>query len=294
MRILVTGATGFIGLRLFPKLLHHDVKIVVRNYSDKFDKKIQIVVDDDLNRFKRDIETFFPEIIVHLASFLSSADDCETIKKTVESNILFTAILLKSLKTTPVKLFINTGTFAEYYNNDKTLNPAYFYAASKSAARYIISYFKNVIGFKTINIIPYTVYGGTSQSKKIIDYIIDSLESAVPVEMTNGEQILDFIHVDDLTNFYVFCIENNIRLTDGADYHVGTGRGIAIRELAVLIERKTGKKANILWGARPYRPLDIMKAVAPIENTDKVGWFPKISIEEGLEDVLKIPPPPPM
>jgi CDP-paratose synthetase len=122
------------------------------------------------------------------------------------------------------------------------------------------------------------------------------LDSDIPVEMTAGEQILDFIHVDDLTDFYRFCIENYKRLSDGADYHIGTGRGMSIKELAVLIEDITGKKANIAWGAKQYRKLDVMKAIAPLDSIKKLNWIPKINLEYGITVFLSTqisPPPPP-
>jgi CDP-paratose synthetase len=194
-------------------------------------------------------------------------------------------LLLDGLKDSSVKLFINTGTGAEYYN-DNILNPSNFYAASKSAARYVIKYYKRVIGFKLIHIIPYSVYGGNSRSKKVIDYIIDSLNSDSPVEMTRGDQVFDFTYIDDVTDFYLHCIKNSELLVDECDYHVGTGKGTTIRELAALVESKTGKKANILWGARPYRPFDIMKVVAPVGGMESLGWMPKISLDQGLDKLL--------
>jgi nucleoside-diphosphate-sugar epimerase len=286
-RILVTGMTGFVGSNLLQKLMGYNIKITTRNYTNIINKEAQIIIDDNLGRLRSDIESFAPEAVIHLASFVSSTDEVAIIKNTVESNILFTSIVLESLKNIQVKLFVNTGTFAEYYKNDGELNPAYFYAASKSAARYIIKYFKNVIGFKVINVIPYTVYGGKSRGKKVIDYIIDSLDSEVPIEMTSGEQILDFVHIDDLTDFYIYCIKNYELLSDEVDYHVGTGIGTTIRELAALIEKKTDKRANIAWGTKKYRKLDIMKAIAPPESIKSLSWFPKIDLDQGLSRLLK-------
>ncbi len=289
MKILVTGATGFVGKHLIQKLRDFDVRFVVRNINTEYSKDRQIVYNDEkLDVFQKDVKSYNPKIVIHLASYLTSSDDISSIKNIVDSNILFTSILLESLKSTDLELFINTGTFAEYYYNDGKENPAYFYSASKIAIKPIIKYFKNIQGFKTINIIPYTIYGGKSKSKKVIDYILDSLDSKLYLEMTNGEQILDFIHIDDVTDFYVNCVNNINLLKDEEDYHLGTGKGTSIKELSNIIEDLTNKKANINWGSKQYRTLDIMRAIAPIYKLEKeLNWKPKVSIEDGIKKILE-------
>jgi len=286
MKVLVTGATGFVGKHLLSKLKHQDVliAIVVREFSDELEAYHQIVYNDDL---QINIASFNPDIVIHLAAFLTSSDNVNNIKNIIDSNILFTSLLLEALKGTQLKLFINTGTFAEYYLNDDVLNPAYFYAASKTAIRPILKYFKNIIGFKTINVIPYTIYGGKSKSKKVIDYIIDSTNNDVFVDMTNGEQVLDFIHIDDVVDFYIHCINNIDLLNDGFDYHLGTGIGTRIKDVATLIEKKMLKKTNINWGVKKYRDLDIMKAVAPIKKLkEELNWKPRIMLENGIQKII--------
>ena len=289
MKILVTGATGFVGKHLIQKLRDFDVRFVVRNINTEYSKDRQIVYNDEkLDVFQKDVKSYNPKIVIHLASYLTSSDDISSIKNIVDSNILFTSILLESLKSTDLELFINTGTFAEYYYNDGKENPAYFYSASKIAIKPIIKYFKNIQGFKTINIIPYTIYGGKSKSKKVIDYILDSLDSKLYLEMTNGEQILDFIHIEDVTDFYVHCVNNINLLKDEEDYHLGTGKGTSIKELSNIIEDLTNKKANINWGSKEYRTLDIMRAIAPIYKLEKeLNWKPKISIKDGIKKIIK-------
>ncbi len=289
MKILVTGATGFVGKHLIQKLRDFDVRFVVRNINTEYSKDRQIVYNDEkLDVFQKDVKSYNPKIVIHLASYLTSSDDISSIKNIVDSNILFTSILLESLKSTDLELFINTGTFAEYYYNDGKENPAYFYSASKIAIKPIIKYFKNIQGFKTINIIPYTIYGGKSKSKKVIDYILDSLDSKLYLEMTNGEQILDFIHIEDVTDFYVHCVNNINLLKDEEDYHLGTGKGTSIKELSNIIEDLTNKKANINWGSKEYRTLDIMRAIAPIYKLEKeLNWKPKVSIKDGIKKILE-------
>ncbi|MDD2509027.1 MAG: NAD(P)-dependent oxidoreductase [Aliarcobacter skirrowii] len=289
MKILVTGATGFVGKHLIQKLRDFDVRFVVRNINTEYSKDRQIVYNDEkLDVFQKDVKSYNPKIVIHLASYLTSSDDISSIKNIVDSNILFTSILLESLKSTDLELFINTGTFAEYYYNDGKENPAYFYSASKIAIKPIIKYFKNIQGFKTINIIPYTIYGGKSKSKKVIDYILDSLDSKLYLEMTNGEQILDFIHIEDVTDFYVHCVNNINLLKDEEDYHLGTGKGTSIKGLSNIIEDLTNKKANINWGSKEYRTLDIMRAIAPIYKLEKeLNWKPKVSIKDGIKKILE-------
>ena len=59
------------------------------------------------------------------------------------------------------------------------------------------------------------------------------------------------------------------------------------RKVSSIIESRTGKKANINWGALPYRERDIMYAVAPIgKNNEKIGWKSKIDISKGIKEFI--------
>ncbi|MCG3683481.1 NAD-dependent epimerase/dehydratase family protein [Aliarcobacter butzleri] len=289
MKILVTGATGFVGKYLIQKLKNFDIRIIVRNINTNYPKDTQIVYSEEhLDLFEKNVKSYNPNIVIHLASYLTSSDDISSIRNIIDSNILFPSILLESLKSTDLELFINTGSSAEYYYNDGIENPAYFYSASKIAIKPIIKYFKNIQGFKTINIIPYTIYGGKSKSKKVIDFIIESIDNKFPLDMTNGEQILDFIHIDDVVDFYIHCINNINLLKDEENYFIGTGKGTSIKELSNIIENLTNRKTNINWGAKKYRTLDIMRAIAPIYKLEReLNWKPKISLENGLKKILE-------
>jgi CDP-paratose synthetase len=112
------------------------------------------------------------------------------------------------------------------------------------------------------------------------------MQSETPVDMTAGEQILDFTHVNDLAAFYVHILQNPdtfCSLDNGEEFHIGTGKGTTIRELVSIVERIYGRKCNINFGGRPYRERDTMHAVAPIaKNLSLVRWRAMISLEEGI------------
>lgn len=290
-KILITGSTGFVGRNLVPKILNggHLVLEITRSISKSSElfgnKTIKIDVNDSL--FKEKIIEFKPEIVIHLASYLSASDQIVDILKLIDSNLLFLAKLLNAVSETNLDLFINTGTFAEYLNGDEELMPAYFYAATKTASRSIVDYYSNTYGFKQSTIIPYTIYGGTDSQKKIIDLIFDSINAETHLDLSPGEQVLDFIHINDVTDFYLMVVENVSLISNKQVYKLGTGKGHTLKEVAQLVEEITSQKTRINWGAKEYRKSDVMYAVANIKKqTNEFIWTPKISLMEGIKKMV--------
>lgn len=291
MRILITGATGFVGRNLVPMIVRKlpDAKMLILSRSAEKAKRLHQYENciyanaDNWEETKK----FEPEIVIHLAAFSTSRNDDEIIDQLLSSNIAYGVHLLQALrKCKSLKLFINTGSFAEYRFGADHIEDAYLYTATKTAFRSFVDYYANLCNYSYINVIPYTIYGGVKTIKRLVDYILDSVGSKVPIDMTKGEQILDFTYVDDLCDFYVCCIEqldHLCRLPQGETFHVGTGRGNTPRDVANIIEKLTGERCNINWGGRPYRERDTLQAVAPIsKNLELLGWRAKTTLEKGL------------
>lgn len=290
MRILITGSTGFVGRNLVPKLILNGYQILEltrsinksRNFFGNKTEKLEI---SDIE-FKNKIKAFDPELVIHLASYLTSSDRIEDVNKLIESNISFLSKVLDSISSTNLKLFINTGTSAEYFKGDENLEPSYLYAATKTASRSFIDYYALAYEFKQCTIVPYTIYGGKDSQKKIIDLIYDSIKSNTPLDLSPGDQVLDFIHIDDVTDFYVWVLKNIDKLPIKSNFKLGTGIGYSLKQVAKLVENLTQKKTNINWGGKDYRKTDVMYAVANLENLNDLSWRPKISLKDGLENML--------
>lgn len=285
-KILITGSTGFIGRHLMPKLINEGYEILEVTRDISKSKKLfrnstnKLLVEDE--DFKEKVICFQPKIVIHLASYLTSSDNWYDVEKLVNSNILFLSKVLDAVSSVDLKLFINTGTFAEYFKGNDELLPAYFYAATKTASRAIVDYYSNSYNFKQSTIIPYTIYGGEDSQKKIIDIIYESIFSEKLIDLTPGEQVLDFIHIEDVTNFYISIIKKRKELSLKTTFKLGTGVGYSIKEVAQLIENSTNKKVNINWGGKPYRKSDVMYAVANILEIDKVYDSKMICFKEGI------------
>lgn len=293
MRILVTGSTGFVGSNLIPKLVENNQILEITRNLEKSERLFGTSTEKYLLNDKQDelvdkVKKFNPQIVIHLAAKLgSSCEYTETIKF-LDANIYFLTRILDSIKDCNVSLFINTGTFAEKYNNVELSSPAYFYAATKTASRSLVDYYSQLCSFKQLTIVPFTVYGKSDTNKKIIDLIIDSLNSSSSIPLTQGNQILDFIHIDDVVEGYLKAIDKLEFLPNKSNIELGTGKGYSLREVADLLERISSKKANISWGAIQYRPLDPMCSIAKkSEINDVTGWDAKIPLEKGLKLYLK-------
>ena len=293
MKVALTGITGFVGQTLMPMIVDRlpNVELLTLNIEEDLQraqqmypwKQCQHILTTELDKLVK----FNPEIVLHLATVTTERNNTEIIKPMLAANIEFGVLLLDALtRCSNFKLFVNTGSFAEYRYGPSQIDDAYLYAATKSAFRRFCDYYSQLSGFKYVTVVPYTIYGGKKTVKRLIDYILESMQSETPVDMTAGEQILDFTHVDDLAAFYVHILQNPdtfCSLDNGEEFHIGTGKGTTIRELVSIVERIYGRKCNINFGGRPYRERDTMHAVAPIaKNLSLVRWRAMISLEEGI------------
>lgn len=293
MKVALTGITGFVGQNLMPMIVKKlpNVELLTLNVGTDLSKAQQMypwkqchhVLTTELDR----LVDFNPEIVLHLATITTERNNTEIIKPMLAANIEFGVLLLDALtRCSQLRLFVNTGSFAEYRFGPSNINDAYLYAATKSAFRHFCDYYSQLMNYKYITVVPYTIYGGTPTVKRLMDYILESMESETPVDMTAGEQILDFTHVNDLAAFYVHILCNPdlfYNLDNGEEFHIGTGKGTSIRDLVSIVERVYDRKCNINFGGRPYRKRDTMHAVAPIaKNLSLVNWRALISLEEGI------------
>lgn len=294
MKILITGATGFIGKTLIPHILEkggHWVSLIVRDRAKAQSMfgnldVAYIMVDDAM---RQNIIDFNPDAVIHLAAYFTTSDVESQIKELIDSNILFTTRLLESLKHTQCRYFINTGTFTESLHGSGDPVPANLYSATKAACRPIIRYFQQVSGWKWINVVVYSPYGRRPIKKKVIDYLTDALNAKTAVAFTEGTQRLDFIHVDDIVDFYDVLLQKLDTIKeDCVEFHLGTGKAASIREVAQIMEKVSGGIVNADWGKLPGNPMNPIHAVASVSYTvATLGWQPKIDLETGIRILLQ-------
>jgi CDP-paratose synthetase len=295
MKVLITGGTGFVGRTLVPFLFlkeKYEIALLVRNtkkINEIFSDLSPYTIDLNQNDWRGRVIAYDPEVTLHMATFFTNKDDVENAEKIIEANILFTTLLLEALSNTNCTHFVNIGTFTEYYWGTSDFFSNNLYSASKTAVRPIIQYYQTRSKWNWVNVVLYSPYGRKNEAKKVIDYMIDALNSSVVVNFTKGEQVLDFIHVDDVCNFIETVFHHRKTLQEKyIEFHLGTGVGHSIREVAFVVEKVFGEKINANWGGLSYKEYETFHAVAPTtKNLKMLNWRSKIDLLEGIQILME-------
>jgi nucleoside-diphosphate-sugar epimerase len=295
MKILITGATGFIGSNLVKQLLidnHTLFCTLLKGENNPFgEESVKSIIFSD-HSIDGNVDFFRNnniEGIIHLASFVQSGEHKSSdVEALIDTNIKFSTILLETTVRAKVKWFINTGTFWQNYNNEE-YSPVNLYAATKQAFMDIAKHFieTNQIKFATIKL--FDTYGPNDTRPKIFNLWERIAKTGETLEMSLGEQLIDISYIDDIVNAFILLANhlhnNNPVITNGAVYSVTAEKRYSIKELASIFEHVTHQKLNINWGGRPYKEREVM---VPWSNGSVVpGWKQKIAIKEGIRLILK-------
>ncbi len=178
------------------------------------------------------------------------------------------------------------------------------YAIAKIAGLKLCESLREQYNFDSITLMPTNLYGPGDNyhpenshvmASLISKFVKAEIESKPFVECWgSGEPYREFLHVDDLGDAVVFCLENwhpnskdspkDLSGNPLNHLNVGTGKDISIKQLAYKISEVCGYKGNIIWDktkpdGTPKKQLDISKIL-------NLGWFPKISLDEGIRETV--------
>lgn len=285
MKILLTGATGFIGTN-FILQLYNKYKLIalVRKSSNvnKIKDYCKIYYYEDFAILKKNIQEERIDGVLHFATLYLKHHKPEDLKDLIDSNILFGTELLEILYLINFSgWFINIGTFWQFYQNLSN-NPLNLYAATKTAFLNIANYYTQVAKYKFVTILLNDTYGSNDWRPKIINLWKKSLETKEVVKMSEGEQIIDILYIDDVINAFEQCINNfkDEKNINNAIYALHSKERITLKQLSSVFEECIQEKLNIIWGALPYSGRENF---IPFEGGEKLpNWEQKISLKEGF------------
>lgn len=292
-RVVITGGSGFVGSFLIEKLLKRGFKnilVIDKNPTKKSGVKcIRGDIFSNQSFFERYIKA--GDTIIHLACSVTPSNSVENHIKDAEKNIVGTLELLEICKDRKIKKIIFASSGGAIYGNryhpnketDET-DPINFYGAIKLAIEKYLYTYKHLYNIPYVAVRISNPYGRKILSKEKIGAIDVFLREAIekkPIHIWgDGENVRDYIHIDDVTDFFVHAIEKD---SIQGIYNIGTGKGTTLKQVLLLMNSKLGLKVRPKY--RSARNVDVRFNVLNIKKAKKTGWRPKYTLIEGLKSL---------
>ncbi len=294
-RVLVTGASGFIGAAVVRHLVASGERpyVLLRPTSSRH--RLQavlpacVIVETDLADeagLARALAEIRPTHCIHLAWYAVPGSYHHA-----PQNLEFVAMsarLARAVADAGCGRFVGIGTCFEYdtrygyLQEDLTpLAPLNLYAASKAAFWHYAQQFPQM---RPLWLRLFYQYGPHESPQRLVPAIITRLLRDERVETTPGEQVRDYLHVDDVAS--AVCAAMDSRLTGAVN--IGSGVPCRVTDLIAIIEAALGKTHLVARGALHYNPADPMFICASNQRLRQAtGWQPRYTLQSGLQDVIE-------
>lgn len=281
--ILITGVNGFLGSHL-ALILQKKYNILglkrPASHMWRFDNERHHIKFIDILDLEQVFEDNNIDYIIHTATNYGRNNN--NLSQIIEANILFAIKLLESAKSHQIKAFINCDTLQNPLSSP--------YCLSKKHLREYLGYFHQMT--KIINIQVEHMYGPKDDDKKFICYLIDNIVQNKNIELTKGEQMRDFIYIDDVASAFGLIVDN-IDLLDSNTFELGSGTQIKLRDFIEkilmtynIIMKENPSRTNLLFGKKEYNKYENMNIKANIKALQEMGWIPQTSIDEGIKKTI--------
>jgi nucleoside-diphosphate-sugar epimerase len=291
MRVLVTGALGFIGRHLLSVLLAErgtEVYLLDRQKPDSISlpqthaaRPPAGIIEADLRdseQIRKSAASVQPDVVFHLAA-AGVGDPFLDVELSINHNLHGTINLLqavlagRSTANQPQKVIISR-TPGEY----SAMNP---YSASKAAAWQFCRMYARTRGWPIVGGAVFQAYGPGQPPQRLLPAAISAALNNEDLPMTAGQQQKDWIYVADIVRG--FLAMRDAKLTPGTTIELGTGKLTSVADVVQQVYEIIGGSGQPLLGALPSRPGEVSKQIADVNRSyELTNWRPTISLKEGL------------
>lgn len=288
-RVLLTGATGFIGSHVAQRLLANGVQLAatrrqglvetLRKLPAAF-RKYEIEWHQvDLRTFgavSHMIASIRPDLVLHLAA-AGVTDPFLSPDAAIRANVYGTINLLRAIGGRARVVVARTPGELDAMN---------VYAASKAAAWSFCQMYHRTEGWPLVGVMPFQTYGAWQTQKALVASTIRAALNGDDMPLTHGEQQRDWVYIDDVVDAFLrAAVAENV---EGETLEVGNGQTASVREVVELIYSLVEGKGKPLIGVLPTRPGEMQYQVADVNRTEAlIGWRAKVTLDEGLQETIR-------
>lgn len=308
-RVLVTGASGFIGSHLTEKLVGRGASVRAMthyNFQNNWGwleslpkeilNEIEVVPSNVCDPFAVSRAVKGMDAVFHLAALIAIPYSYIAPASYVETNVLGTLNVLEACREHGTARLVHTSTSetygtAQYVPIDEKhpLVGQSPYSASKIAADKLVESYHLSFGLPASIIRPFNTFGPRQSSRAVIPTIItQALSGKKTVHLGLLSPVRDFNYVADTVSGFMAVAENDAAV--GRVTNIGSGRGVTIGKLTATILNLTASDAEILSDEKRIRPEKSEVMALVCDNTlarEITGWSPKHTLEKGLAKTIE-------
>jgi UDP-glucose 4-epimerase len=284
-KILVTGASGFLGSHLCSRLGEKgaEVHAVSRSLRTTHTSYLRWWQGDmaDITTVRNLLHTVKPDVIFHLSGQVTALPDLELVLPTLHSLLISTINMLTVAAEIGRCRVVLAASLTEPEPGHAEATPGSPYAAAKWASNAYGRMFYKLYGMPVVIVRPFMTYGPRQDGRKLIPYVILSLLGGEVPRLSSGHWEVDWIYVDDVISALVASAE--MPGIEGCTIDLGSGTLVPIWTVVQHLVNLTGSQVSPVFGALPDRPLEQVRVADTTYAYAKLGWQATTSLEEGLK-----------
>src|SRR5688572_19268838 len=310
MRVLVTGAAGFIGSAVSEALCARGDEVVgVDNFNDFYDPAIKEanvreveasaegrfkLVRADVVKGEEALQATFegarPDVICHLAAWAGVRPSIQRPLVYTTNNVDGTMRLLELAREYGVKPFVFASSSSVYgardqvpfHEDDRVDDPISPYAATKKAGELLGYTYHHLFGTHFTALRFFTVYGPRQRPEMAIHLFTQRIFDGAPIRFHgDGKSSRDYTYIDDCVQGVIAAIDRSVQRPEYRIYNLGCSTTTSLADLVAQIERALGKKASL--ERVPDQPGDVPLTYASIERArEELGYDPQTPVSEGI------------
>jgi nucleoside-diphosphate-sugar epimerase len=174
-----------------------------------------------------------------------------------------------------------TDTFTPKSVNNYSMSKKHFLEYAK---KMILT---NSSATKFINMRIEHMYGPDDNPTKLIPTLIFNMRSGLhSMDFTSGKQLRDFVYVDDVVSAFSAVMNNPPRRLF-SKFQVGTGKRTSIKDMIILLKSVYSSNMQLNFGVLSFTKNDTIESCADISSLSKIGWSPKVGLEDGLKATVE-------